>query len=383
MKPLIRPCSIAAKRDKVKAAIRAQADKIGPGAKLPTVVELCASLQVAKVTLHSALNELEVAGLIRRQRGSGIYVRERDDERPVGVLMEMDFSHPDVSFFWRRLPQQVRLLLASAGLRSRLYSGFRPPHESTSLSTCQEFIEDVAADRLRGVIVTWGRLSPEWAEPLRRRNVPLVGYGTEPGFEYAVDVDYAPMIRDATLRLLAAGRRKLALIDWTDGCLETFTATLAENSVPLCKQWVKRDFPSSVPGAGWAEFREIWTESQNKPDGLLVADDILFRGVKHAICELGIRVPDQLLVVTHANRGDNQYCPFPVWRFETDADAFAQAQVDLLLALLRRQPVAQHKIALPLLFVDSEGTTAESQPVAATVRTMLTEEASSQRERKP
>jgi DNA-binding LacI/PurR family transcriptional regulator len=141
---------------------------------------------------------------------------------------------------------------------------------------------------------------------------------------------------------------------------------LARHGVALNDRWVRHDIHPTAQGAGWEEFREIWSASATeKPDGLLVADDVLFRGAATAIRELGIRVPEQLRVVTHANKGVELPREVPAWAMEADADVFAAEMVKLLVAQLRHEPVANPHVVLPLRWVASPEPV--PQPVAEEV----------------
>ena len=93
---------------------------------------------------------------------------------------------------------------------------------------------------------------------------------------------------------------------------------------------------------------------------------MLFRGAERAIRDLGIRVPEQLRVTTHVNRGDSLQFSFPVERLESDPDAFALAQVDLLLALLRGQPPGEPEVQLPMRFIGLEDATPAAAVTAYT-----------------
>jgi DNA-binding LacI/PurR family transcriptional regulator len=351
------------------------ASRYRPGDKIETIRVLTKHFDVSINTMRAALSILAREGLIEMWQGSGIYVSERVDHRPVGVLMELDFSWPDMSYFWRRVTQQVRLRLNEHGVRNRLYAGFCQPGEDLDRPTCPEFLDDIANDRLSGLIVTISGISPNWAESVQRQHVPIVGHRGGLDLEYAVDVDMPATVREAIERLIAAGRRKLAFIGWASqapgpdhwrrkAIFDAFAKVLAENRIPLNERWVRLDYHPHQVGGAWEEFRDIWTGSDEKPDGLLVTDDYLFRGVARAIGELNIRVPEQLMIMAHANRGAIEEYPFPLWRIMVDPDAHARAQVDLMVKLLRREPVAQPQIILPVGFVGPE----ELSPVAADTR---------------
>ena len=330
------------------------------GDRLPPIRQLASRFRVSPVAICQSLAVLTHEGLVERRVGSGVYVREQVDERPVGVVLGIDFAIPGSSYFWRQLTQEVRLRLAEQGVRSRLYAGFWRPERGDGYPLCQELNDDIVNDRLRAVACVSGPFLPGWDTVLRERGVPMVAYGRETGGDrdFSVNLDYSGMIREATARLIAAGRRKLAFITWTGPLgsglrqpnlhLEAFASVLAEHHLPLNEHWVREEFSPHLTGGTWEEFREIWTGSDEKPDGLIVTDDVLFRGVAKAVGELGIRVPEQLLIVTQANRGAIEECPFPTWRMVSDPDLVGQAMVDLLLPLLRRQPIPNSQIRLPV-----------------------------------
>lgn len=355
-----------------------------PGDRIQTIRSLCQHYDVSVNTMRAALSILAREGILEMWQGSGIYVREQTDQRPVGVLMELDFSIPDMSYFWRRVTQQVRQRLNEHGFPNRLYAGFAQPGENLDRPTCPEFLDDIANNRLSGVIVAISGVTPEWTDSLRQRNVPIVGHWGRLDYEYAVDLDYVEMIREATRRLIAAGRRKLALIAWASQVtgpdlrrrremLAAFSGVLAQHRIDLNERWVRLDYHPHQTGGAWEEFREIWTGSDEKPDGLLVTDDFLFRGAARAIMELGIRVPDQLMVIAHANRGAIDEYPFPLWRMVVDPDAHGRAQADMMIALLRRQPVPQAEVILPVEFV-GPGALTEGAETTANARETVTPE---------
>jgi DNA-binding LacI/PurR family transcriptional regulator len=115
---------------------------------------------------------------------------------------------------------------------------------------------------------------------------------------------------------------------------------LRDRGAECNEQWVRSAVPPSVPGSGWEQFREIWSASENKPDGLLVTDDVLFRDVALGILDSRVQVPDQLEVVTHANRGSGIHYPFPVTRLEVDPNEYASHLAGTLIKRLRGELTA-------------------------------------------
>lgn len=339
-----------------------------PGDKLDTVIGLAKRLGVSKAVISQVIVTLAKEGLVDRRHGVGVFVKQPSQanhgdpterragrgtmarassgraasvERVVGVLIDPDISHPRTSYFHVKVAQLLRLFFEERGYSARLYAGHRQPGDGTPKLTCDEFLADAREGKLCGVAAVCTIAHPDWIAPLEKQNVPVVGAHGTPQF---VHFDYAKMIREATLRLLARGRHNLAMIGGADptvvpGCLEAFRTTMVERGVAVVEQWVRCDLESNLPGAGWGQFREIWSARPEKPDGLIVADDILFRDVLMAILELGVRVPADLQVITHANKGAETFYPFPVTLVQCDPQLFAEAVGAMLIGLMRGETV--------------------------------------------
>jgi len=190
---------------------------------------------------------------------------------------------------------------------------------------------------------------------------------------YAILFDYPLFAREAVRRLCQQGCRKIAMIGG-DGSLvagadETaaFRSELQAQGVAVVESWIKGDIQQNVAGAGWNQFREIWLSCGEKPDGLLLLDDMLFRDVSIAIMELGIRVPEQLRIVSHANKGSEMFIPFPVTLLEVDPQPCAEKMGTMLLQLLNGEAVPHPQVISQFEWVEAGQTYSvrptESAPV--------------------
>ncbi len=71
------------------------------------------------------------------------------------------------------------------------------------------------------------------------------------------------------------------------------------------------------------------------PDVLLFTDDHLAQGAVLALMEHGVRVPEDVRVVTHSNRGLGPFWTKPFTRLEMDPVAHGAKIADAILAYLR------------------------------------------------
>lgn len=315
-------------RKHVRASMR-------PGDCLPGIHVLARQLKVSQWTLRSAQALLAREGVLEVRHGSGVFVAK---PLPcfVGIYTALDILQPRTSSFHTLAPYALRRYLDGQRIESDLYIGRGGIEDREQAPSNPRLIADVAAGRLRGLVVLNASETAGWADWVANLPIPVVGTSTP----YQVDRGYGRMVEEGVKRLYAQGRRRMAMLSWThNGLCEALEKTLEALGLERRPEWVLDRFHPMLPGAGWEEFRQIWSAHREKPDGLLVTDDLLFQEAVLAIQELGIRVPDDLAIVTHANQGAPRRYPFPVTEFLCDPEQFAAELGGMLLKLMRGEPV--------------------------------------------
>jgi GntR family transcriptional regulator, arabinose operon transcriptional repressor len=321
--------------------------KYSPGDRLESEEQLAVRCSVSLVTLRQALNILSSEGLISRRQGKGTFVSRARPEGQIAVLIERDISHPRASYFFLRVAQQTRRFFEEQGLKVRLYPGLLQPGEISENLTCHSFLEDLEAGAISGVVAIFANPHPSWCTPLEQRKIPLVGIGRQ--HSCMIDTDPRRMVREGVRLLARAGRRRIALLTWDrppgdPGAApagarpfrDAFLEALSAYGLPAPREgWLRHHVHPAVTGAGWEQMRDIWMTSPEKPDGLLVTDEYLFRDAVTAILDLGIRVPEDLMIVSNANKGSGVLYPFPITTLEVDPDEVAETLARLLQTLMQ------------------------------------------------
>ena len=338
-------------------ALRSEVARSQPGRQLDSISTLAKRFGVSQITVRNALLLLSHQGLVELRHGSGCYVSERSGSTHVGVYTDWDLSSSHTSYFFLHTMQELRRFFAQRGQRVRLYMGnVRPGGTPTGLS-CHEFLEDVAADKLSGVALLSTLFQPQWGNPLSQRKVPVVGCWYE--HEYNIALDYPGMIERGTRYLVSQGRKKIALLGWFgrtpphDQYYRAFADVLAEHRLPVNDNWIRTDLHPWLEAAGWEEFRELWLAQPDKPDALLIADDNLYRGAAVAMLELGIRVPEDLLLVTHTNKGSGMFRPVPAACLEFDPAELAMRMGETLWRRMQNEPDVPKQVTVPFQFVEN------------------------------
>jgi len=320
-------------------------DGAQPGERLPSERKLAARFGVSVITLREALSALAEEGWLDRRHGSGTYVSLHPPRQSVGVLIELDISHPRTSYFYLRVLQQTCRFVRDHGYRARLYTGHvAPGQEPGAELTAVEFLEDVEAGRLDAVAVVATVCRPTWARRVRDCGVPIVGFGKQ--YDYRLEFDHAGMVRAGLERLISRGRRRIACLSWGGPAEDLIREILGARGLEVQPAWLRHDLHPSWPDAGAEEFISIWNSRTDKPDGLLVTDDLLFADIVPVIERLGIRVPEQLAIAAEVNRGNEPSLPFPATLIEIDPDEVAIGMGQMLVSLLEHKPIARPEVGV-------------------------------------
>jgi DNA-binding LacI/PurR family transcriptional regulator len=316
--------------------LRQQILQLPAGAVVPAETEIVRQHDASLLTVREALRSLAQEGLIQRRQGKGTFVLDRRARQHVAILMEPDFGHPASAFFFRNVTQQLRRFFDAHHVSNRLYLGTQPPDELATEPTCREFVESIEHGQLCGVVAVVTVPHPRWREQARQQQIPVVAPA---GSDHTVAIDEAAIVRQAVEWLVQQGRRRIALMYAGSAEPTAFREAMAAAGLPVEPAWVRGELNPVKHGAGWEGFRELWSARTDKPDGLVVTDDILMQDAALAVIETGVRVPQQLMIASHGNKGSEMRFPFPVHWLLIDPVEYAQAMGGMLLKLLRGEPV--------------------------------------------
>jgi DNA-binding LacI/PurR family transcriptional regulator len=346
------------KRESAQTAIRSLARRIGPEMKLPTIQELSGSLNVAKATVDTALDALEAEGVIRRRRGSGIYVTPRINQKSIGLVFGHNIFDVSVSPFYALLMRRCR---ERAGKEGERFSFFIDPLpgdvKADGLPVHHDLAEAIGSNKLHGILLV-ARNSEEEESWLRARNIPVVGLGYEDGAPPRVAIDQDEFTRLGVQALYESGCRKMGMIVPFSGdslvgskMIRVFEAEIRQRGMAGRAEWVWA-LPScphpdveTPQERGRIAFQEI-LGAQSVPDGLIIGDDMYTRGALAAADNMGVHVGRDLKIATHANKGSPVLTRFEsaLMRVEVDPDEIVSAMFGMLESLMESRTVSRTTI---------------------------------------
>ncbi|MCU1408536.1 MAG: LacI family transcriptional regulator [Microbacteriaceae bacterium] len=203
------------------------------------------------------------------------------------------------------------------------------------LGAAQAFV----ATRAAGVIVT--PLSGAVTTYLLRQNIPVVEVDRQfsAGLCDAVVVDNASVARRITDHLIDLGHRRIALLidetDWTTGSdrYAGYQHSLEESGIDLD--------PTLQVSAGWSadDARRAAVDilaRRDRPTAVFAANNLLAEGVWRAAGDLGLRIPDDLSVVSFDDAQWMSMVNPGITAVAQDAVALGRAAMDCLLERIEK-----------------------------------------------
>lgn len=323
----------------VMEQIAALAREKKPGELLGKEAQFVERFGVSLVTVRQALGHLERDGVVQRQHGLGTFVPQTPlPRRHVAIVLDADPTHPDLSPFFPKLAQEIRLALTAIGLPSRAYYGFAEPYAPLDAPlTCEDILTDLRLDRVSGIISLRNSARLVWDGIKQVKGLPLLdakfrwqnGWSSKTAF-----------IERALEHFKARGRRRLAVLAWENPNLlfKPFYTELcmlaAEAGIEIDDRLLDLTAEVGQVGMGWERFRDLWRNNPQKPDSLIVLDDMLFDDCQKAIVDLKISVPEQLDVVVYSSDAVRLRPMFPVHVLQSSTAKVAEKYALNMQALL-------------------------------------------------
>ncbi len=331
------------------ATLRAllESGRYQPGDRLPPHHQLAESLSINHVTLQQAMEVMRNEERIVRHRGCGTFVAETGRRPAVGTIAVVTraWFDPNLNGFDFACARAVVDVLADTREAFHFYPN-QPLNQqigSAAQTVDPHLLNDADQGSVRGVLVL-GEISlshPAAYRHLRRHAIPVVemSWSALPGGSRAL-LDYPRLAADAMAFVRREGR---ATVGWlgtrlagptpaSDPLWRALRSGVNASGLSSRREWQREILPSQQ--GGYEGFMQLW-KGRQRPQALVVTDDVAAAGVARAMVELGVEAPRELLVVAHANVGAPLHYPLPFCRIGMDATAAVRQAWELLNEAIR------------------------------------------------
>jgi len=264
-----------------------------------TIQDVAKAAGVSPATVSRVLNGYDVSP----ERSARVHEAVRDlDYQPNGAARALRRQVADV---WSAIVADVENPFFTSVVRGLEDAARRHGHRvilcnsDEELDRERDYFDVAIAERVGGVVVAVASTRQSRLDALLENNIPVVAIDRRP-VGHPVDcvlVNNRLGARQATSHLLEGGARRVACITGPSR-ISTANERLAGardavRQAGLDLQVARRDFRV---GGGHDATIDLLT-SDMPPDALFVANNLMTVGAMTALRELGLRVPDDVLVV--------------------------------------------------------------------------------------
>ncbi len=327
--------------------------RLQPGTRLPATATLAKRWKTHAPTVQTALALLTREGLLDRTPGKGTFVRQVTPQLTrVGVYWNTLEPVNRAGEFWRELALEVQHALSAAGTDIRVWSDRRPRAEQGT--PLPELVDACVNRQIQGLLtfpLDWPKI--EW---LRKLPVPIACFASA-GLPGRVEGNNAQFFSLAVQALKRQGCRRVGLISavateepgapvsvstdfysaFLDAVAEAGIETRSAWIQPMASDGVSTRRPADYEHHGFASFWRLW-QARPRPDGLVVHEDVVSRGVVQAALAAGARTPDDLKLVLYRNRELGLHCPLTAAFMELSLREVTQLLIDQLRRQVRGEP---------------------------------------------
>jgi len=323
-----------------------------PGERVPTRSEIEEHFGVSTMTVQRAFDRVIEEGFLTVAGKAGTVVAAHPPHRHRFVLSVP--GHPGDSRwvrFWDLLVHEAEQW--GQGTPSHMVVAQDADPEIGPLEA-EHLAQEIADHRVAGILLV---TDTPWITSalLRGADIPRVAFsGLKPNSDVpgiSLGAEGNLWFSRAVERLHARGRKRLALItvpglaqprhlDLWQQQLAKHRLVCEQAFIQMAGQWDARWATNLV----LTLFRG---QADQRPDALVVADDNLVEQVCAGLQQLGLRVPEDLDVVAHANFPLPAPSPLPLMRLGFDIPQVFALAMDLLLRQQRREGVPRVTVVHP------------------------------------
>ncbi|SEM72221.1 substrate-binding domain-containing protein [Paenibacillus sp. OV219] len=342
------------------------------GQQLPTELELADKFGVSRITSKRALIELEREGLIYRRRGSGSFVKKRDEakkpaEVPIKpsssmiISMVLPFVSPNNSL---EHMQSVAKYLESKGYYLSIHNS------NWNIERERELLISLPKRGTAGIILypVSTQHNLDVVHALHMNDYPIVTLD-----QYYNLLTMGSAVSDnadggyiAASKLIELGHTRIAFISTVGIQYRStvrdrffgYSKALNDNGIPLDIELCFSNLPSDAEGAGPAR-REFYKKLVGQLQELNVTaiqaeHDMVALDCLKAALDLGIKVPEELSIIGFDNNELCEQAEVPISTLEQNYEEIGRRSAMMIVDQLENGAIQQERAVIPVKWVSRQ-----------------------------
>jgi DNA-binding LacI/PurR family transcriptional regulator len=333
-----------------------------PGDTFPTLSEMADQVGVSKDVAQNAVKRLSTEGLVCARPHNGITVSSTKGHAWRASVLGLQWGDP--SMYYQSVLSSVvtERLNAANVLFDATYIGWN--EESKGFPKVQAQLAH--AFSLAVVRGNAGGIE----ELLSRRGIPFIHFTSShlsPRAVRTIHVHHAPAFPEVRDHCLACGVHNALLVHLREeGAQYSELRKLLTESGVRCRALNVQDAVGyGIPECaerGGVNAMDTWLKRNKKlPDLIWFSDDFVARGGIMAMTARGVRIPEDVQVITWANRGSGPVFVKPLTRVEIDPVRYGETIAACVLEQLAGKPWDGKPIELTPVFIEGATTVKKVQ----------------------
>jgi DNA-binding LacI/PurR family transcriptional regulator len=324
---------------------RIRSRELAPGAVIPRAVDLAENLGISHLTVRQCYKRLAEQRLVNPIRGKGTFVArdESSQQQTLGVAVPGEFFRSQGgSGVYTAIAERLHNLAREDGRMVKLLVCTTPYLQQVGGHLNEHDLRQLRDEAMAGLFVCGTHLPPTLRAEYKQRGVRAVGVpGVSEGVDAYVTADQDSAISTPIRYAQAQGRRRPGIL-YLD--LEADHRSRQQRLIEaLGRQGFDPD-PAQVVGVSHASMAsgqfatEHLLRTRPQVDAIICYDDLLTHGVCAACIRAQLRVPEQVLLVSHVNRNITPPYLLPVARVSLDVDRMTEMAYEKMRCLLDGRP---------------------------------------------
>lgn len=340
------------KQDEIVEGLRGKmlSGELAPAAKLPSVARLAHDFQASKDTVQRAMEQLRQLGFVVTQNRSGNFVADNPPHLSrFGLVFHMDPNDTNYLAAWQREAELFNQNVPADGLRREIsiFSAVRGP---STIEDHFNLVRQVEENRLAGLIFPFPPYAFLGSPVLEAPGLPRVHIGSST-LRDVHTIGHAPSFGHVASLIRAHQRKHVAFItsayhapslSWY---IDHLIGESARHGLVTHRHWIHG---VELKATGWAlTCAELLMRlpRDDRPEALVIMDDNLVPDATAGLAASGVSVPDDLLVVAHANFPHVTPSMVPARRYGPNISDILALAVEIIEKQRRGEEVPRDKVA--------------------------------------
>lgn len=216
-----------------------------------------------------------------------------------------------------------------------------------------DVVKMVSGQLVDGVIILYSKAQDKVLDYLKSRNFPFVLIGRP--FEYteqitSIDNDNITAAKEGTDYLLKLGHKKVGFIGGSNKFMVTmdrlkgYKKSLETAGIPIKEEYI---IHQKVLLTGGQQGVKKLLSLDAPPTAMLVVDDLMSLGAIRTIHEVGLRVPEDISVVSFNNALFSELSSPPLTSIDINIKGIAMEAVVNLIAMIEKPREPKKRIIIP------------------------------------